>query len=182
MLNGKRVLVLVPDAADVSLTNPAAYAYARGGVADAAGEQLNNDLNTRIASSLGSYLDSNTVLSYKNQPVGGIIPLSAKTDFTQTDAVDWDKVKRAGREGNVDYLVVLRSMQIDNTASTSGGRGGEAIKAHYILIDAQRGKTMTNGDVSVNVKEMNGPADSYQQLARELSSRLPFTVGAGMGK
>jgi hypothetical protein len=177
MLNNKRVLVVLPEAADVALSNPVAYASARGTTAGAVSDQLASDLETMIIASLGSYLDSNTVLGYKSQPVSGIVPLNAKSDFTPTDPVNWDAIKRAGREGNIDYLVVLNGMSITNTPST--GRGEEAIKSHFMLIDAQRGKTMTTGNISVDVKEMSAPGDSYQALAHELSMRLPFTAGAG---
>jgi hypothetical protein len=182
MLNGKRVLVLVPDAADVTLADPGAYAYARGASSESARDQLANDLQSRVVSSLAALLDSNNVLGYKDQPVGGIVTLNAKSDFNNAGPVSWDVVKRAGREGNMDFLVVLNGMSIRNTASTSGGRGGESITAHYLLLDAQRGKTMSQGEVSVDVKELQSPGDAYQRLAQELGARFPFVTGMGAGK
>jgi len=177
-LSGKRVMVILPEAADVTLTDPAAYAYARGIAADAAREQLSTDLRTRFVDAIDARLDSNTVLGYKDQPVGAMVPLDATKDFTATGPKAWDVVKRAGREGNIDYLIVLNGMTIRNTSSSTG-RGGESISTSYLLLDAQDAKTMTSGTVSINVGEMQGPNDSYLALARELGAKLPFVPVAG---
>jgi hypothetical protein len=182
MLNGKRVLVLVPEAADVKLTDPAGYAFIRGVATPSAQEQLQSDLQVRIATALGSLLDSNTVLSYSGQPIGGIVPLNAKTDFTTTGPASWDAIKRAGREGNVDYLIVLNGMTINSVGTASGDSGSEEITAHYYVLDAQRGKTVTSGDVSSEVKMPFTAAESFQHFAEELAGRMPFTAHATAAK
>lgn len=176
-LSGKRVMVILPEAADVTLTDPAAYAYARGIAADGAREQLSSDLRTRFVEAIDKRLDSNTVLAYRDQPVGAMVPLDATKDFTAAGPKGWDVVKRAGREGNIDYLIVLNGMTIRNASST--GRGSESISTNYLLLDAQEAKVMTSGTVSIDVKEMQGPTDSYLALARELGAKLPFVPVAG---
>lgn len=178
MLSGKRVMVILPEAADVTLTDPNAYASARGVAGESAREQLSADLRSRFVDAIDARLDSNTVLGYRDQPVGAMVPLDATKDFTAAGPKAWDVVKRAGREGNIDYLIVLNGMTIRSTPSSTG-RGGEAINANYLLLDAQQGKTMTAGTVSVNVAQLQGPNDGYLQLARELSAKLPFVPVAG---
>lgn len=173
-------MVLTPASADVRLSNQASYAASRGVATESALEQLGNDFRTRLVPAIGKRLDSNTVLHYGDQAVAGIVPLNATTDFNGSEPKSWETLKRAAREGNIDFLIVLNGMSI-NTSAASDGSASESMEGSYSLLDVQDGKMMTSGKVSVST----GPANTatiYDQLAGKLASELPFHTTPGTGK
>lgn len=177
MLTGKRVALLVPDVGDVKLESASNYAAARGTTGEAAREQLSSDLRAYLVPALDAELDSNIVLNYKDEPMGAQQPLSATTDFTSSGPVSWDLVDKAARAGNLDYLVVVRSMTIQGTSANTA-RGSETINAEYLLLDLPGKKVMAHGQVSASVQKINSPGETYTLLAQQLSGRLPFIVRA----
>jgi len=180
MLSRKRIMVLAPEGADVTLGDAAAYAASRGVVAEGAREQLAIDFRTRLTPAIASRLDSNTVLYYQDQSVSGLVPLNATSDFNGAEPNSWDEVKRARREGNIDFLIVLNRMSINNSGGGDGS-GTESIETSYSLLDLQGGKVVTSGRLSVPVGPANAVA-SYDRFARELTAKLPFLVTAVTGK
>lgn len=174
-LSGKRVVLLLPGAADVRLPDSSSYALSRGTVAESAREQLAIDFRTRFIPALDLRLDSNTVTNYAEQSVSGNVALNAQTDFTANGPKSWDVLKRAGREGNIDYMIVLNNMQV-RTSRTSNGGGSEVIEADYMLLDLQDAKSMASGHVSANINGAADPGAAYRLLAQELSAKLPFHV------
>jgi hypothetical protein len=178
-LVNKRIMVVAPEAADVKISNPAAFAFARGVVADASQEKLANELRTQLTPAIAARLDSNTVLYYKDQAVSGLVPMNATTDFTGAQPKSWETIRRAGREGNVDFLIVLNGMTIANSAASNGGRGTESVETTFSLLDTKAGTVVTSGRVSIPSDEAN-PATTYARLAEKLTSQMPFYVGTGV--
>ena len=174
-LSGKRVVLLLPDAADVRIPDSSSYAFARGTVAESAREQLAIDFRTRLIPALDLRLDSNTVLNYAEQPVSGNVALNARTDFPNGAPKAWDVLKRAGREGNIDFMIVLNNMQVRTIRSTNGS-GSETIEADYILLDLQDAKAMTSGHVTANIDGAADPGATYRLLAQQLAAKFPFHV------
>jgi hypothetical protein len=177
-LNHKRVLLLYPSIEDVTMSNAAVYAASRGGATESARELLATELRTMVATELGARMDSNTVLNYLDQPVSGIVPLDPSVDFrVDGQPSEWDKLRRVGREGNVDFLIVLRDLDFNNATPSGGPRGTETVEVEYSLLDLQAGKTLANGTFSFSVDDPRTPEMTYQRLARELTKRMPFVVG-----
>jgi len=180
MLSRKRIMVLTPEPASVVLSDTVAYAASRGVVPASAREQVGIDFRTRLVPAIGRWLDSNTVLHYRDQPVSGIVPIDATADFSGAQPKSWETIRRAGREGNVDFMIVLNGTRLTSSAD-SPGSGTEAIETNYSLIDAQAGKVMTSGNVSIPA----GPASaavSYEELAKALTAKLPFHVTTGTAR
>ena len=175
VLNAKRVFVLLPASADIRLTNAELYATSRGIDATSAGETIEGELRTVLVGAIQSRLDSNTVLNYFEQPVSGIVPLNATTDFNGAAPVTWSTVKRAGVEGNIDYLLVLRDVVVTSTPS-SDPRGNEAVSASYSLLDIAAERVMTSGTIAVSISAPRTTASTHEGLAAELTAKLPFTV------
>ena len=175
-LNGRRIALLLPAAGDVRFTNAAQFAASRGVADVSAGETVDNELRTILAEALQSRLDSNTVLNYTDQPVAGIVPMSATGDFTAAGPTSWETVKRAAQEGNIDYLLVIRDVTVRSTP-TGDARGDEAVSASYQLLDAAAGRTMTSGTIDFEVGAPRTPAMTYDRMALELTAKLPFVVG-----
>lgn len=180
MLVRKRIMVLAPEAADVTLSNAGAFATSRGTVAEGAQEQIRVDMRTRMLPAIAAQLDSNTVLLYSEQSVSGLVPLNATADFNGAEPKAWETIKRAGREGNIDYLIVLNGLRFTNSASGSGV-GTESVKANYSLLDVKGARVMTSGTVEVP-SQPAAPAAIYDAFARELASELPFHVRATAGE
>lgn len=181
MLSRKRIMVLTPAAANVRLSNQASYAASRGVATESALEQLGNDFRTRLVPAIGKRLDSNTVLHYGDQAVAGIVPLNATTDFNGVEPKSWENLKRAAREGNIDFLIVLNGMSINTSAATDGS-ASESIEGSYSLLDVQESKMMTSGKVSISASAANA-AISYDQFAGKLTAELPFHAATpGPGK
>jgi hypothetical protein len=178
MLNGKRIFVLLPKPEEIMMNNSAAYAYSRGVATDGAREMLAGEIRTQLIQALSSRLDSNTVLNYQGEAVGAMIPLSASDDFTAGTPKSWDALTKAAHTGNFDYMIVLNPISFSNTPSTTGGRGGEDVEMSYSLLDLNEKKVMTTGTVTVDQSELSEPAATYNQLALELTRKLPFYVPA----
>jgi|GEM_PF-1798231 len=172
----KRIMLLLPDSKDVKLTDAAAYGYARGTTAEGGRDQMNAELRTKLTYEISQHLDSNTVLNYADQSLSGSIMLNSTADFTGAQPKSWDAYKRAGREGNIDFFVVLNNVTFSNTASSTGGRGKEGIEADYSLLDLQQQKVVTSGHISLGQEELTTPADTYRRLAEALVGKLPFAV------
>lgn len=177
MLNGKRVMVVLPDAADVVLGDPNAYAAGRGAAAESAREQLRNDMRLYFVPEIDRRTDSNTVLVYNDQPVGAMVPLNAVRDFPNGTPSSWDNVAKAGREGNLDYLIVLNNLDI-KTVLEGTTRASEAANATFVLLDIERSKVMAKGRVSVSMDPMGGPGGIYTLMAEKIIEQLPFIVSS----
>ena len=176
MLNRKRVFLLIPRTESLVVVNADAYAASRGAVAASAREMFASELRSMLTHALGQMLDSNTVLNYAEHAVSGVVTLDANTDFSASAPRDWELVKRAGREGNADFLIVLNSLSVDNRAPSGAGRGDETVRASYLLLDTERQRVMSTGNVSFSLSDPRTPAMTYERLASELSQRLPFHV------
>ncbi len=176
MLVRKRIMVVTPDAADVTLSDPAAFASARGTVGEGAREQVAVDFRTRIMPAIASRLDSNTALLYNEQAVSGVVAINPTADFDGAKPKSWDAIKRASREGNIDFFIVLNGISF-TTTSAGTASGTEAMVASYSLLDPKAGTVMTSGQVSVPAQAAN-PAALYDKFAEELVNRLPFHVKA----
>ncbi|MEO5930202.1 MAG: hypothetical protein ABIR47_09740 [Candidatus Kapaibacterium sp.] len=181
MLAGKRVAVIVPASADLVLADPAAYASSRGIDGGEAAAHLATEFPVNMTHTLGEQFDSNTVVSYKDQPVAGIVNLNATSSFAGGMPKSWDDVKRAGREGLMDYMIVLNNVTMRNSTS-SAARGKEGVDADYILIDSQRGKVMTSGHISLSQEDVQTPMSTYQRLANQLAEKLPFSISVAAKK
>lgn len=177
MLSNRRVAVLFPGPTDITFTNLDALAASRGVDPAGAREDFHGELRTQLVDLLDATLDSNTVLDYTGMPVFGSIPLSAESDFS-TATPNWEKLRRAGREGNLDYMVVVNHMNVSNTPSSSGGRGDESVKASYSLLDLTRSKVMTGGTIDFTVSDPRTPSTTWERLVEKLTPKLPFMVAA----
>ncbi len=175
MLNRKRVMVLAPNVADITLSNVDGYAFTRGIAAEGAREQLATDIRISLVQGLGAKMDSNTVQYYTDQPIAGMVPLNATSDFPSKSPLSWSSVERIGKEGNVDYLLVLQQMTVSTTPSTTN-RGAETITTDFILLDPNRRTIMATGRANATVDPLSSPGACFQQLAGALASRLPFVV------
>lgn len=175
MLNQKRVMILLPQPEGARLENPAAWAAARGLVEASAQEAFSEELKLQLATAIDLKLDSNTVTVYQTAPIGMRLPLNATTDINGASPVAWDKFKTAGREGNIDYLIVLPAITVSNSPK-SQTRGSEGMTARYVLLDLQRGTSMASGEVSVSEDELIAPSESWKRFARALAAKLPFHV------
>jgi hypothetical protein len=178
MLSNRRVAVLFPAASEITFSNVDALAASRGVDPAGAPEAFHGELRTQLVDKLDVALDSNTVLDYGSLPVAGSIPLSAESDFAIGSAPNWEKLRRSGREGNLDYLVVVNRMTVSNTPSSSGGRGDESVKASYTLVDLSRSKVMTGGTVDFTVSDPRTPSHTWQRLVEKLTPKLPFVIAA----
>lgn len=174
-LNGRRVFVLLPSASDVRFSNAELFGTSRGVAGASASETLEGELRTVLVSAIQNRLDSNTVLNYAEQAVAGIVPLDATSDFTVTGPTSWANVKRAGQEGAIDYLIVLRDVSVTNTPG-SDPRGDEAVAASYALLDVKSQKLMTSGTIGVDIGAPRTPSATHDRLAAELTAKLPFVV------
>ncbi|MBC8145678.1 MAG: hypothetical protein H7X80_08830 [bacterium] len=180
-LNGKRVFVLLPTAGELRIESAPLFASSRGVDATSAGETMENELRTDLVAAIQERFDSNTVLNYAEQAVSGIVPLSARNDFNSLNAsnqinpIDWPKIKSAGKEGNIDYLLVVRDVTVKNTAG-SDPRGDENVRATYSLLDIASGKVMTSGEVEARVDAPRTPNMTHARLAAKLAEKLPFVV------
>ncbi len=175
MLNQKRVMILLPEPNAAHLDNPAAWAASRGLSEASAREAFADELKLQLATAIDLKLDSNTVMVYQTSPIGMRLPLNASTDINGSAPVAWDKFKTAGREGNIDYLIVLPSIAVMNSPK-SQSRGTEGMSARFVLLDLQRGTSMSSGEVSVSEDELVAPAESWGRFARALAAKLPFHV------
>lgn len=176
-LNGKRIALLVPNANDLVMNNSAAYAHSRGVATEGAREMLSTELRTGLVTTLSTVLDSNAVVSYRDQVVAGTIPLDAVENFTQGTPKTWDKLEDAAKQANLDFVLLIAPFSISNTASTTG-RGDETVDAGYSLIDPIKRRVMTTGTVQFTVSDPRSVANTYERFAQELAKKLPFTNNA----
>lgn len=176
MLSNKTVVIVLPPNDLVTLDNPDAYAEARGSSGAVGRELLLGDLQTALPAALITRFDSNAVASYASLPVSGSFPIHPVNDFDGNEPKFWDKMKSLGREGKIEYLVVMKRIDVTAAPSSSGGRGREGANADFVLLDLNRGRVMTSGSVSVSQQEVEMPETLYQRLAKELSSKLPFHI------
>lgn len=176
MLNGRRIFMVTPPPEQVTMSNPDQFAAARGVAGATAREMLGNEFRTMLIPAMNQQLDSNTTYSYSEEPVGRMVVLNATSDFTNAGPVDWENVSRAAREGNIDYMIVLRNIKINNTGGGESGRGDEAASGDFLLLDAQNKKVMTTGDFDVEVKDPRKLETTWQLVAAEISKQMPFWV------
>jgi hypothetical protein len=170
-LNRKRIFLLLPGESDVRFASAEQYAQPIGIAAASAGETFAGDLRSVLVSAIQSRLDSNAVFSYADQPVSGIVPLSAAHDFTASGPNDWDAVRRAGQEGAIDFLLVLRDASVANTSA-----GDESVTVSYELLDVAARRVMTSGVVTASVGAPRTREMTHEKLADELTAKLPFLV------
>lgn len=180
VLNDKRIFLLLPSEGDITLVNPAAFAQSRGiGEAGASG-RIATEFRTDLATALNTRLDSNTILEYGQQTVGAVVPLNPSVDLPQaatgsTSSWNWDKVRDAARQGNIDYLIVLHSVRVENEMPKEGAsRGKETVVANFSLLDPEKKTLMTGSEVRVEIKDPRKPADTYTRLAEAMAKKLPF--------
>lgn len=174
MLNNKRIAVVIPDASELSLANPEILAASRGVAAAGVQEAFHGEFRTQLSDALGQRLDSNTVLGYSEQSIAGSVPIAAERDMSAGAPASWEKFRRAGREGNLDYMLVLNRVTVSNTASSTGGRGDERLQTSYSLLDLSRSKVMTSGTIDFEVNDPRSPGHTWDRLATELVRKLPF--------
>jgi hypothetical protein len=174
-LNRKRIVVLLPAATEITFTNAEQFATSRGVAGASAAETFDSELRSMLVGMIQDRLDSNTVMSYAEMPVAGMYPLSATRDFGATGPLSWDNLKRAGQEGAIDYLLVLRDVRVGNTAG-SDPRGNETVSAAYSLLDIRKQSVMTSGTLSVDVSAPRVVSTTHERIATELTGKLPFTV------
>jgi hypothetical protein len=175
-LNGKRLFILLPKQDGFTLQNPDAYAYSRGISEMNASTRLFSEMRSMFADELGQRYDSNTVLNYNEQAISGTVPLDAVNDFNgASDTWNWDNLNRAGKEGAVDFLLVMHSVVVSNQKPSGEiGMGRESISASFHLIDPINKVNVRSATVSISVDDPRIPSDSYVFLARQVASRLPF--------
>jgi len=176
MLNGRRIFVVTPLPEQVTMTNPDQFAAARGVAGATAREMLQGEFRTMLIPALNQQMDSNTTFNYSEEPVGSMVGLNATNDFNNAGPTDWEKVLRAARDGNIDYMLVVRNMEITNTSGGPSGRGDEAVSARFILLDAHNRKVMTTGELDIAVEDPRKLETTWQMVAAELSKRMPFWV------
>lgn len=176
MLNGRRIFVVTPSPEQVTMNNPDQFAAARGVAGATAREMLGNEFRTMLIPAMNQQLDSNTTYSYSEEPVGRMVVLNAISDFNNSGPVDWENVSRAAREGNIDYMIVLRNIKINNTGGGESGRGDESASGDFLLLDAQNKKVMATGDFDVEVKDPRKLETTWQLVAAEISKQMPFWV------
>lgn len=174
MLSGKRIAVVLPGASELTLSNPEILAASRGVDASGVREAFQGEFRTQLVDALGQRLDSNTVMEYSEQAISGSVPISSQTDITANAPASWEKFRRAGREGNLDYMLLLNGVTVSNTVSSSGGRGDERLQGSFVLLDLSRQAVVTSGTVDFNVKDPRSPGHTWDRLATELSQKLPF--------
>lgn len=174
-LNRKRIAVLLPSATEVRFENAELFGASRGVAGASAAETFDSELRTLLVGMIQDRLDSNNVLYYGEMPVAGIVPLSTSRDFSATGPASWETVKRAGQEGAIDFLVVLRDINVGNT-SGSDPRGDETVSAAYSLLDIRKQSVVTSGAISIDVSAPRMPATTHERLAAALTAKLPFTV------
>lgn len=178
-LNHKRVFLLLPQKEDLDIVDPAAFAYSRGIGEIAAPERLMRELSSDLPPALDALLDSNTVLDYSSQTVGATIPLQVKTDF-RSDAPtswNWDKIREATKAGNIDYLVVVRKVEMLNKKPERDiARGPERITLTFVLIDPIQEKQMTMSEVDAQLTDPRRPVDTYKKIAEAMTKKLPFHI------
>jgi hypothetical protein len=179
MLNNRRVALLIPSASSISLSNPEIFAASRGVDVAGAQEALYGEFRTQVIDIFNSRLDSNTVYDYSSLPVSGSVMLDATGDFPQGAPSSWEKLKRAGKDANLDYLIVLNRVTVSNSASSTGGRGDETMNAEYILLDLGRQKVMTSGNVGFTVRDPRTPTNTWERLVDAVTAKLPFSVADG---
>jgi len=172
MLNGAKIVVILPDAEGRTLTNPDAFSAARGVAPVSAAEVLENELRQFLVPSIDVEYDSNTVVSYGDQPIGQMIPVSTSTDFVAGTPVAWDKLARAAREGNFDYIIAVTSVIVDTRPNQL--RGTEGIRIDYALLDPARSRVMSRGEVDLAPVDLIAPPETYHRLVPALVARLPF--------
>ncbi len=172
----KRIFVLYPSGNQVTLGNTESFAYSRGVAAASAMETLDGELRTLLVPSLNQRLDSNTILGYSEEPVGRIVSINPSADFAGGKPKSWDQIERAAKEANIDYMLVINPIRINNSEPGTG-KGDETVTANYLLLDTQKKKVMTSGEIEVTIEDPRTAATTYERLAAELTKKLPFWVG-----
>lgn len=175
-LNGKRLFILMPKQTGFKLQNPDTYAYSRGISQESAAARIFSEMKSQFPDELGQRYDSNTVLNYDEHAIGGTIPLDAVNDFNgASSSWDWEAINRAGKEGAVDFLLVLHTVDVSNQMPREEfGRGRETVSVGFHLIDPINKVNVSSATVSVSVDDPRIPSDTYVLLARQVASRLPF--------
>ncbi|MCE2502664.1 MAG: hypothetical protein J4G05_01195 [Chlorobi bacterium] len=178
LLNGKRVFLLTPSEGDYIFTSIDGFTYSRGIASITAQTRIDNEFQSRLRDRLNVTFDSNLVVNYRTQPVGVIHPLNAVTDFfAHPSSWDWTKLEAAGKEGVIDYLIVLRSVTMKNyKPKGDGAMGKEEVDADFVLIDLTRRSVMTQNNVAISVDDPRRIADTYIKLSEKLASKMPFHV------
>ncbi len=174
--SNKRIFLVLPEADEVAFENIEAFASSRGIASIAAPERFASELATRFPSALDGRCDSNTVLSYRSQPVGLTNPMQPSIDFAGASSNwDWSKISRAGAEGAIDFLVVLGDLTVgSDLPETADGRGTERIAATVHLISIAEGKELDRREILVEIEDPRMPRDSYTHLAKAVAGALPF--------
>ena len=178
LLSGKRIFLLIPEDGDYVFSDAAAFGYSRGIAAVTVQSRVDNEFQTRLRDRLDLRLDSNLVVNYRTQPVGAIHPLKAVRDFTGLPSTwDWTKLQAAAKEGAIDYLIVLRSVTLKNFPPKDGrSMGKEEVEADFLLIDLSKKSVMTQNTVSISVNDPRQIADTYIELSKDLTSKMPFHI------
>ena len=174
-LNRTRVVVLLPTAGELTFADAERFGASRGVAGASAAETFDSELRTMLIGEIQGRLDSNNVMSYVDMPAAGIVPLSATRDFTATGPASWETIKKAGQEGAIDYLLVVRDIRVGNTAGADP-RGDESVTAAFSLLDVRRQAVMTSGTISASVSAPRTAAATHERIAAELTGKLPFTV------
>lgn len=181
VLNGKRIFLLLPAEGGIVLTNPAAFAQSRGIGEGGASGRISTEFRTDLAPALNTRLDSNTILEYSQQTVGAVVPLNPSSDMPRatagSDSWDWDKLRDAARQGNIDYLIVFHSIRVENEMPKEGAaRGKETVTANFSLLDPEKKKLMSESEVRVEIKDPRKPADTFTRLSEAMAKKMPFHV------
>ena len=174
MLNNKRISLVIPGASELNVANPDILAASRGVDPSGVREAFHGEFRTQLVDALGQRLDSNTVYGYTEQSISGSVPISAESDITAGAPASWDKFRRAGREGNLDYMLVLNRVTVSNTQSNSGGRGDERLQTSFVLLDLSRQAVVTSGTIDLKVSDPRTPGTTWDRLATELAQKMPF--------
>ncbi len=174
LLNGKRVVMILPQPADIKLTDPAAFAAARGVAPVSAVDMVENEIRTTLNPFVDQALDSNEVSLYVELPAGQMVPLSATADMSESAPRSWEKFARGARQGGIDYMIVVTSMTIDSKMNEQ--RGEEGATVTYSLLDPIRSRVMTTGTFTLDRVPLMAPPEAYRRISDALVNRLPFHI------
>lgn len=174
LLNGKRVVMILPQPSDIRLTDPVAFANARGVAPVSAVDMLENEIRTNLNPFVDQALDSNEVSLYVEIPAGQMVPLSATADMSGSTPRSWEQFARGARQGGIDYMIVITAMTIDSKPNDL--RGEEGATVSYSLLDPIRSRVMAQGTFTVDRAPMTAPPESYRRIADALVDRLPFHI------
>ncbi len=176
MIDGRPVAIVIPEGADMALANPSDYAWSRGVAASGANGMFHDEIRRLLAPALDERLDSNSVVLYSDVPASAAAPVM---EVDVQKPVNWSALQSAARVAKVEFIIAIPSMHVDNMRPSGPGRGTEHVSLEYRLLDPTRSRVMASGQIDFEVGDPRVPADTYDELARRLSSRLPFRVVGG---